>query len=819
MSFELLVGPPGAGKTTRLLERARTLCGDGRGVLWVGLPAQRAHIYRRATRQGGLAGFEFVSEQQLCYRLMTRAHRLRPLCVGTERLALVAEAVRQVTGRLPGAGEARLYAAGVAEYRRHGLSPDAAHAIAVDPETERLAEVIAAYEANKGDRWDYDDYRLEAVKLAEEEGADPGADAIFVAGFRELLPLSLRLFRALGHEAEVAVALPGLPEGIGDTAENVTWLPPGPEPRRTSLCAGNEVAEARWVLRAIKMELAGGADPGDLALVVPEGWTQAYAALAEEYGVPLMDETPATLVEEPAGRTLVELLRLPEHPSASGLLALPGLDSLAAAALRRGIAGEAALLRLARELDQEAAGDSASPQPVPAVPVATAAATEDTAGGAPAQQAGQEQLLRTWLDHLRPAAANLKWAEDLLERLLTEVLPGRHRLSAEDALSFRDRARQRAREAASLDTGSGFRAWWLALLTETRLPRQALAGVALLTPGLASGRRYRKAWLAGAVEGSYLTPPEEDWFLPEEGRGRELPPRFRGQEDLQLSELAQLADELVVTWAAFMQGGRQAPQRGLVAHDSADLPELPAGTPAELERDSPRPVTYELAPDRVRLPPLRIEELRRYRDCPHRTWAEGLLRESGGTPWPDPEPWRQLRSTLLRRSSLDTGGLEELARQFPWAAAWLRRHANALTTLQYGLLLPRNSEPKVRLDAVGRVDGAPAVYRFHQPAPDMDGDAATAVLRRRWSERWFARWLLGFDGGEQARLFVWPLLGEPVEAGVFPQPARAERWLAADSGSLAEALDMYRSGDVAPRPDRQLCSVCAVFDMCRAGVR
>ena len=86
--------------------------------------------------------------------------------------------------------------------------------------------------------------------------------------------------------------------------------------------------------------------------------------------------------------------------------------------------------------------------------------------------------------------------------------------------AFREAALRAAQEASQLAEGPGFRAWWAALLRQGRLPRERPGGVALLTPTLASGRHFRKAYLLGAVEGAYGAGEREDYFVPEDDRRR-----------------------------------------------------------------------------------------------------------------------------------------------------------------------------------------------------------------------------------------------------------------------------------------------------------
>ena len=240
MSFHLLVAPPGSGKTTRLLERARDLSARGRRVWWVGLPSQRSYVYRRATAAGAVLGLEFLSSQQVYYRLLAHALRLRPLVVGTGRLAMVGEALLELRQEPPGPGEARLFAQAIAEAKRYGLTP--ADLPGSDGEVERLRGIYRSYERIKGDRWDYDDFRSEALKLVERLPGEIEPDAVMVDGFRELGPLELRLFRALGQRAEVRVALPDAPPG--ETPDET--LTARAEERIECYRAPNPIVEARW---------------------------------------------------------------------------------------------------------------------------------------------------------------------------------------------------------------------------------------------------------------------------------------------------------------------------------------------------------------------------------------------------------------------------------------------------------------------------------------------------------------------------------------------------------------------------------------------
>ncbi|MFO7546665.1 MAG: hypothetical protein R6W77_14320, partial [Trueperaceae bacterium] len=208
MAWNLWVGPPGSGRTTAMVDVARRACRDGRLVWWVGLPAQRSSVLRRVTEEGFTAlGIEFMSAQQMYYRLLAHALRSCPLVVGSGRLVRVAEALADVAGVLPTPGEARLFAYAIAEAKRFGLSAaDVEHEarrVGSDPERRRFAEVFFAYEQRLEGAWDYDDVRAEATSLACTADDPCEADVVIADGLREIGPLELRLLQGLSRSVEV----------------------------------------------------------------------------------------------------------------------------------------------------------------------------------------------------------------------------------------------------------------------------------------------------------------------------------------------------------------------------------------------------------------------------------------------------------------------------------------------------------------------------------------------------------------------------------------------------------------------------------------
>lgn len=793
MALELLTGPPGSGKTTRLLRLAREFADEGRRVLWIGLPAQRNSVTRRLAEGGSLIGTEFVSEQQFCYRLLSRARQLRPLRVGTERLALVGAALAEVRGAVPQPGEARLFSAAIAELKRNGLTPDGADGLAFDSETQRLAEVFRAYERLKAGSWDYDDYRREAGALAARGAADPGAELLIVAGYREILPVTLDLYADLARDTEVRIALPEAPAFPPGTQVRHNAYAAAPQPAPARYRARNETEEIRFVLRDVKQALAEGATPADLAVVAPGRSYDMFLALAGEYGIPFAAERPRTLADTRAGRILLELIALHDFTGPGALLALPGLGRLAATALREKVSGRPALMELARRLD-ESAGREETPE----------------AG------AGLAQQLEDWLGRIDAEVKDYSWAEGLVELLLTEILP---HVAAGEPAQFREHVLRCAGEARQLGSGPSFRAWWAALVEETLLPADGPAGVALLTPALCSGRRYARAWLTGAVRGAYADAPAEDYFLPEETRTPEpttgrLPRRLSGREELIYQELLHLADHLTITWASNTQDGTQHAETGLLGTEPAlPLPRQPAGNPGELRGGLVPAFDHRIAPTALRLPAPEAQWLAFYGECPQRAWAEALLRESADLDVLPGAPWEELRRRLTKGGRASPEKLRELAAAWPGFADWLDAHADLLGRLHFGLQLPRGRQFRARIDASGRIDGAVHLYRFAAPDSIPDAEAAAVLLGRRVAERWLASYLLNEapEPESSVRLFVWPIGADPIEV----TGDTAGRWLRRGHGDAEDGFEAYLRGDVRPRPSRFRCRGCRVADMCR----
>jgi hypothetical protein len=760
-----LLGPPASGKTTALLDMALDTLRQRKRVWWVGLPHQRAYVYRRIAEAAGGAvlGLEFLSFQQTYYRLLAAHFGLKPILTGPARVALVGEALMGSDGGLPNPGEARLFSRAVAEAKRFGLGPEQIPHI--DAEARRFASVFRRYEELKGNwgRWDYDDFRNAALALVESGAFEPPADLIVVDGFREILPLGLRYLRGLSAHCRVALSitepLPGVQANRRLAARHA---------ERNTYRAQNPVTEARWVLRSIKRDLAGGINPNEIGVITPEPRIAALMTLADEYGVPLVDYTPRTSADSPQGRLLLDLLDLPDYPTATRLLSIPDLAPLGRAALEQGLAGLSAITRLARSL-------------------------------------GYEAPLKAWLERLEPVGDPEDWARTLVDSI-PEVRSGPRRLTL----------LERAKEAKRIASGPDFRRWWAALLSETYEPIRPPGGVALLTPNLAAGVRFNKTYLTYAVEGAYGAGEREDYFVPEEERlrleqmfeGIGLPRRFLGRDTLLLEELRSRGNQVIVTYPEADQGGPLEAEPLLVPNPKAvaRVPEVPVGSRLEV----PSETEYRASLSPLNLGPITIEGLRRYDECGFRYWAEGQIKEKVPLSW-----WRLWVGELRSLKRLNEARLEAFSARFPEAEGWLKAHRELLFAINFGFTWPENGMPQARVDGALNRGGEYHIYTF--VAPDVD-DAAS-YLRSRWSELWLAGYLLANNPRQvkAVRLWVWPVLGHPLEAYKEPvvlgrnRVTGAIRWR---EERVQAVLQPYQKGEVRPKPGF-ICRECAVRDVCR----
>lgn len=766
--MHLLIGPPASGKTTRLLQEAQQVLRQKQRVWWLGLPHQRSYIYRRvASDLGPSLGLEVLTLQRMYYRLLAANFGLRPILTGPGRVALVGEALMDGE-RLPSPGEARLFSRAIAEAKRFGLGPNDLPIL--DSETRRLRRCYSRYEELKGawGRWDYDDFRSAALQLVENHpyNLEEGLGLVVLDGLREITPLELRFLRALSQKIKVWVSLPqGLP-GLASESTPYRSLVEHKIYRAT-----NPVAEARWVMRSVKRDLALGLAASDIALIAPQGRHAALLSLAQEYGIPLQSAAPVTAANTPEGRLLLNLLDLPDYPSPSRLLAIAELAPLGRAALEQGIGGREAMLKLAHEL-------------------------------------GLGDFLRNWLDRLEPSGDLEVWARSLLNSLPQITGP------------YKELLLERAKEAVRIAVGADFRHWWAALISETYQAVPPPAGVALLPPNLAGGVRYSKLYLLHAVEGAYGGAEHEDYFVPEEFRlplaslleRVGLPHRLQGRDLWLLQELRSRAANVVITYSAADPSGPLQAEPHLVTNPQP-LPTLPPSSPLE----GGEPLSYQAPLGTALLPLPLVEGLRHYNECGFRFWAQHRLGHTST------DEWQVLIKALHQIERLNPARLESLKTRFPTAAGWLEAHQETLNALTFGLRFPARSEIQAHIDAGSNRQGKVSLYSFCPPIESLNPHVLAQQARRwigaRWSEVWAAGQMLEHTPQQVKTvvLWVWPVLGSPVQ--VFPQPldrASIRSQWGWRQNKIDTALERFKSGVFEPNPGFH-CRGCPVRDVCRKG--
>ncbi len=775
--MNLLVSPAGSGKTTYLMDIARAATQKNKRVWWVGLPSQRNYIYRKATEKGALLGLEFLSQQQVYYRLLAAAQKLQPLLVGTGRIALVGQALLNYHNELPSPGEARLFTQAIAEAKRFGLSHSELKSH--DEESERFKLIFREYERLKNKQWDYDDFRSEALNLLSSKEFALEVDLVIVDGFREVGPLELDIYKGLSKSAELWLSLPQCPPQNKVTQSLNTNY----ETKLASYRATNPVTEARWVLRSLKRDLAKGFNPLDLAVVMPENNIKSFLSLADEYDLPIMNEVPKALADTAGGALLLDLLELPDYPTASKLLAIPELQSLAQEALKHGVAGREALTVLAKEL-------------------------------------ALEKIWQKWLKDLEVQEDNaLAWAEYTVN-IIPEVLGDS---LSKDWSEHRKLMLERAKEASFIGKeGAHFRAWWAGLIQETFPFERPLGGIALLSAKLVSGKRFKRVYLMHAIEGTYTVGEHEDYFLVEEYRkplsevftSFGLPKRFLGRNDLLFKELVTRGDEVIVTYPEANQAGPLVRELALTGPSLPPrLPNVPAGSYLELSGEA----NYEADFSELTLGNTTIEKLKFFDKCAFKFWAEerltALERKKEKRPW-----WLNLITDLRDHKQLNKARLEILKSNYPEAALWLDEHGPKLLELSFGVNLPERDDPKAFVDAALRKGSEVDLFKFTAPESISDSKEAEDYFNNRWNELWAAGHLLqGYQGKvKKVRLFAWGLLGEPIEA--FNGIDFIWRRIVTKQKKVKESFERFLQGDTSPKPGF-ICRECSVFDMCRKGQR
>lgn len=743
MGLNWVAGPAGCGKTHFLLAKAREAAKSRQRVWWIGLPHQRQQVLTRLAQGGPLAGVEFLVFQEAYYRLLAPLAALGPLVNGPARVALVGLALAQDKGAVPSPGEARLFARAIAEAKHYGFTAE--DLPKVDNESERLRRVFVNYERIKGNGFDYDDFRLLALAKSREGKLRAPAELVIVDGFDELGPLEVEILRGL-KETEVWISLPKAPPG-----ETSRQLPPRTEPVRRAFKAPNPLVEVEFILASLRRDLKEIPAP-ELAVIVPGPARALFLTMAENQGFYFMDLTPQPFAELALGHKILQALHFADYPNPDGAMLFEELVPLAEMAYQKGVSGQEALSHLAEsfgwasEFEQRLAW---------------------VANSAPPRQYAQELL--------QVLAPGDPWVPHALEL---------------------------ARQASLLGEGADFRRWWASLIEYDTVWQRPKAGVGLYAPEQVGGLFFRKVYLAYAVHGVYPAPPRDDYFFPEEFRGKPalgvLPASNRPLTHGSPVDLLRRGSEVVVTYPEANQAQTLRPDLALTGPDPTTLGQ-------RLLKEVPRVPKVITG----RLPPLvTIRDVRLYARCPFQFWSTKL----NLLPPKAQDPWQAWLSAAKDLRQFTASTFADQQANFPEFAAWMDRYRDKLLSMQYRA----SFKAKGRSGWVdGKIEGQRAeIWLFQKPLAGQErlsSDAAKSKLWERWVEILAGLELID-QGSRKVTLGVWPVNGPPVEA-IF-LPLSSETRLNNLISEFSQALDNHQAGKLWAKAGYH-CRSCKFSDVCR----
>jgi hypothetical protein len=822
--MRLLVAPAGGGKTRAAWRFALEKTQKLERVIVLTLPNQRPFWLEGLAKNGSSLGIEVTNLQNLCYKMLDRLGQNKGVVLNPGRVALTARALEQVLERpaseqvleRPASeqvleravqpGEARLYAQAIAECKRNLFVPLGS----IEPYQNTLSQVYAAYNGllEQEDLQDLDDVRLRAAALLSEHPIALGAHLV-VDGYRSLNASELGAIVALSKNA--LSSLLTLPGGSPDTSREY-WAHPtrpsdlnaivgalGAKPERLDghgkpwaglpqavqvRPSANPVSEARAALRQLKLWLLEGTPAHQLALVVSSHTTaRVLEALAKEYHLPLAPESSGALLESVYGRVLDAALTAPvrDFPAAELRvlsLVLPALEGLAETLERRGLHGGSSPYRVLTSHLEEAWR-----------------VLDD---------------LKTWTTP--PQSGFVEWFEALLLRLIPQA-------------PWLETARVLAREAARLlgDAGGGaqFAEWLRTLLSAASLPHPETGrGVAVLTPPEASGRRFEKIVVLGAVEGAYQNSELEDFFIPEETRADfGLPLRMNGLSDSTLYDvLTRASTELVVSYPKAERGASLTPHPRLAKLGVSASPELrqTAGL-LELSHSLQQQNTAQnslVLQAALRQAPFAAQELERVAQCGLRAWAwRWLPKETAHSLLPSLALARLKRSAKLETAPeelqdnlqrFDPTFVDLLHQQLEQAAPnpmqpFLHTTGGVEFVLE-GLQRRKDANGKLRLLEI---------YRFVEDVQEGWEAFRDTNRHREW---WFAD--IAIESG--VRVAFCAVDGEGKTKNILnPEAEKSLKRRLESRKLLAEAKSDLEHGVVRVKTGFH-CRSCAYQDLCRA---
>jgi len=795
----LITGPAGSGKTQILLEHAWKCAAKFESVTLIALPGQRETLLKRLSEKPSL-GVRLTDLQTRMYEILEASDSDKGLLSVPARVALVARVLGEVLDRAAEPGEAALYALSIAELKRSGLERVP---LARDPYQRILEQTLQLYNAELERRGllDPDDVRTEAIRILE---TSPRAhtEHLLIDGYQTLNPMELRAIKVLSSGcASLRVTLPSrgpqpfttrLLEGevraVARFLEaKVQTLKPRAAPQISVYAYPNADSEARATLGQVKAALLGldRSEPADLhtlALIVPSSaYKRPLLEVAAEYGIPLSSPSQAPLLECGEGVLFSKLLSVHSrgYPlrDLQALSKLYGLEALCEALDKRGLGGDG-LVYLERL--EELEGQSLDLGPY------------HTLVGESTLQPGE---LQGWLD----------FVETLLERV---------------NMPDRDGLRLLAREVYGLlevPRPAVLLAWMRALLGEVQVVLPLESGVALLTPEEASGARFERVWLLGALEGSYALEEGEDFFFAEEERSGDvlggLRPRMLGRSSSLLYDALWRGNTVQVSYPSADRGGNLRGHPLLQSFEPASPTRV--GAASSLEHTTRTRSGSSGVLDWLHLPPTqenRAWELSKFVPCKlrgHLSRRYGAKAQGGVASRGDLDSLRR----RMRQARWDEAELPSPGQG--WSGAFARE---VQQVLERGLP-PKPPEDVIVMGSLrlGTLHFRPHAYRLEKDAAKLQifivhpPEEWPINLRSHPESLWLLETFKREAGrGAQFEILAWDLLSKP-------RTLRVTDWDVMGAWKQLEGTLMaLEKGDLRPEPGFH-CRGCRFADVCRVG--
>lgn len=344
--MKVLIGPPGSGKTTRILDavRARIASGSNRFRLVVPTSTMAQHTRNRLAREGLLVR---PSSIVTLSRLIAEILPDRRVVSSAGLLIIVEEVMRRLNpasfkSTMDSPGLPAAIASAIAELAGAGCSPDTWAALGsmrvwTSPMMADLGRIYSEVEAELARRGlSLSPGLLAEASRALSEGALNHCDQFFFDGFFTLSPAELTFLRAIAGSRQITLALPEWP-GAAEAQRSLRQAgalemrlhPLRPAPRVELAAPATIHGEAAEIARRILNLNEQGTSFGQIGIIVRAASSQSdlLTSTLAQFGVPVRSYLAEPLSAHPAAQWLSALAQSVEcgwdHEAALRLLRNP----------------------------------------------------------------------------------------------------------------------------------------------------------------------------------------------------------------------------------------------------------------------------------------------------------------------------------------------------------------------------------------------------------------------------------------------------------------------------------------------------------------